>query len=525
MVVGLFSAVSRGSLAADVKSIPEPPIKAKGEVGAYLQVIHDRVHRRWSKNFVWALVPGRNPFNDASLRVAVRINVLPSGVIQSADVTVHSGLAELDDLAVSIVRESGPWPPLPASARSDDGQGYFEWNFYRDHRLCSDIRTVSREDAVEDAVPRYLAKKKDADAWRRVAAVAKTEPDPVLSWFARLWLKRALGEPATARAAAAGLLAAGDQSSLAVVQQTLQQGGAESAMAAQAFVKAKLPLCPLIKDNLTKDPGPAQEAAVAALAFSLEKDCVPGLGAVAGNAKVAMAVRMSAIKTLSDSPAPAALDALGALKNDPAPGVRSAAILAGVRPGSGRATVYKLIPFLKDPNVDVRAAASAGVVRAAGDAELGQLYLLFKESDPRPYEMVAAELGRSATAATAQLLGKMLKKDDQRVRVAAARALATRTDDFARSLLASVAGDTNPEVKAFAVASGGLTVDAGRQLLAASPADARKLYPQLAIGPSRPIAAAWLVQNFAGLDAVGKVEVLGQWLAGAPPGTANYVTP
>ncbi len=495
-------------------------MKGHGEIGAYLQQVHERVHLRWAKNYVWALVPEKNPFNDKKKRVVTRIAVAPDGALSNVEIKVHSGLAELDHLALTIVMESGPWPRPPASALSANGSAYVEWAFSRDQRLCSDLRFVSNEDPIEDAVPMYLLKKKDDEAWRRISARAASEPDPVLSWFARQWLARALGEPRTATAAAAGLLAAGDTSGLAVVKQTLQQGGAGAPLAAQALRKAKVPLCPLVKENLAKDSGAAQEAALIAMELVLEKECIPALGALAANAKVALPLRMAALKILSASSDSSALEALGALKNDPVPGVRSAALLAGVKLGAGRGVVFKLIPFMKDSNVDVRSAAAAGVVRAAGDAELGQLYLLFKESDPRPYEMVANELAKYPTPATAQLLGKMLKKDDKRIRMAAAKAIVVRGDESAKALVDAVAADVDPDVNAIAQGVVGTAgADAARQLPAAKPADARKLYRQLSAGAGRGAAAKWLLGNFAALDAVAQVEVLGEWLVGAAPGT------
>src|SRR5204863_7747929 len=98
----------------------------------------------------------------------------------------------------------------------------------------------------------------------------------------------------------------------------------------------------------------------------------------------------------------------------------------------------RLTPFLRDKAVEVRGAASAGMVRAAGDLALDQLYLLGKETDPRPAQWVAAELGQYATAATAEFLGKLLKRDNLDIQIAAAQALAARPDAAARALLDEV---------------------------------------------------------------------------------------
>ena len=44
----------------------------------------------------------------------------------------------------------------------------------------------------------------------------------------------------------------------------------------------------------------------------------------------------------------------------------------------------------------MRAAAAAGVVRAGGDTNLDDLYVLFKDTDPRPAAGGAAELDTCA---------------------------------------------------------------------------------------------------------------------------------
>jgi hypothetical protein len=469
---------------------------------------------------VWGLVPETNPFNDPSRRLVVRITVTAEGKISGTEILTQSGLPELDDLGAAIIRETAPWPVVPATALSDDGQLYIEWALSRDYRQCAELRVVPRQDPIDEAVPRFLAKKKDDRAWARVEEVAKTSPDPVLAWFARLWLTRALEDNETAPAAAAGLLAVGDKRGVKIVQQTVQKGGPGAILAAQALMKAQVPVCPIIKDGLVGAPGPTMDSALAILRIKLEPECIGPLGAVAANAKGPMPARMAAIKMLSESSDAAALAALSALKNDSAPGVRSAALLAGIKPGAGRAVVFKMIPFLKDPSAEVRGAASAGIVRAAGDAELAQLYLLFKEKDARPYEMVAFELGKYGTEPTAQLLGKMLKKDDKRVRLAAATALMARTDAFAKPLIEGLASDPDPEIKNLAGPTAGASDNAAKKIMAAPLAEARKLFPQLAIGPGRPAAANWLIAKFPDLDALARVEVLGQWLIGAAPGAS-----
>jgi hypothetical protein len=60
--------------------------------------------------------------------------------------------------------------------------------------------------------------------------------------------------------------------------------------------------------------------------------------------------------------------------------------------------------------------------------------------------------------------------------------------------------------------------------MTAEPAQALRLYGQLVVGPGRASAATWLLGKFSGLDAITKVEVLGEWLLGAPAGTGMTFT-
>jgi len=79
------------------------------------------------------------------------------------------------------------------------------------------------------------------------------------------------------------------------------------------------------------------------------------------------------------------------------PTVHGAAMLAQIRPGAGRRAVIALEVYLRDPAPDLRAAAAAGVVRAGGDANLADLYVLFKENDARPALAALQELRKLHT--------------------------------------------------------------------------------------------------------------------------------
>jgi HEAT repeat protein len=212
----------------------------------------------------------------------------------------------------------------------------------------------------------------------------------------------------------------------------------------------------------------------------------------------------------------AAREAVKAAKDDPAPAVKAAALLASVPPGAGRAAVFKVIPFLKETSAEVRAAATAAVVRAAGDAELGQLYKLFTEKDAVVYELVAAELGRYTTAATGELLLKIVKREDKRVRIAATKALIARSDPPSRAAVEGLAKDPDPDVR-LVVLLATAPDQAAQQAATADATLARNIYRALVGKPQyRATFLDWLLAKYRGLDAKAKAEVLAEWLAGAP---------
>ena len=193
---------------------------------------------------------------------------------------------------------------------------------------------------------------------------------------------------------------------------------------------------------------------VAAASGSGIKGCRPSLETLAKDGKQPQAVRLSALEILTTSfPGDVRPLVLG-LMSDKDAGVRGAATFASVKKGGGRPEMYRLAPLLHDKAVEVRGAASAGIVRAAGDLALDQLYLLARETDPRPARAVAAELGALSSAPSAEFLGHMLKRDNREVQLAAAHALASRTDAAARAELDSVKTSAAAFPELLAIANG-----------------------------------------------------------------------
>jgi HEAT repeat protein len=293
--------------------------------------------------------------------------------------------------------------------------------------------------------------------------------------------------------------------------------GEQVETAARGLARLAIPLCPLVKEKLEGLAGEARGVAVAALRFGLERECLPGVLAVARDHSAPEPQRVAAVQALGTLDDPEAHTTLQALAKDAPPAIRGAAVLAGTRRGSGRGAVFHLTGLLHDPAAEVRGAAAAALLRAGGEAMVPQLFQFYKERDPRAGEAVAQELGTLNGEASAEMLGKLAHgKSDRRVRLAAARALAARRDQPAHKAQATLGGDGDAELRFL----GGAAVDAQKRLAAASAPEGhvwRASYAAMAAGSGRLAAADWALVQFSKLDAPARVEIMGAWLAGAKP--------
>jgi HEAT repeat protein len=287
--------------------------------------------------------------------------------------------------------------------------------------------------------------------------------------------------------------------------------------AARALARLAIPLCPLVREKLEGPAGDARGTAVAALRFGLEPECLPGVMAVAQDRSAPEPQRVAAAEALGTLDDPEARKTLLGLAKDAPPAIRAAALLAGTRPGAGRAAVIRVTGLLRDPAPEVRGAAAVALLRAGGEAMVSQLFQLFKEKDPRPGESVAKELGAMKGEASAAMLGKLVHgKHDRRVRLASARALVLRRDQAARKLQAELASDGDAELRFL----GGAAAEAPKRLATASAPDGHVWlgsYAALAAGPGRLAAADWALAQFPKLDPAARVEIMGEWLAEAKP--------
>jgi TonB family protein len=516
LAASLLAGATQTAIAAD----GEPELEAPGATGSYLRSLHARVHSRWSGNFLKmasAQLPKTHPLNAPELRVVLEATLARDGALVDTHVSAPSGVAELDAAALEVLKESAPMPAAPAELISDDDQVHLTWAFARDRRACSEVKVVQKEGPLEEALPRLLAAKREAEALRRIAAAPA--PERSLSLFAATWLKRALPDPKLARAAAIGLLGAGDASGEKLAREALGQEDAAAAAAA-ALAHAKRSLCPLVKDNLARTGTRPQMAALLALRAAPDAACLPELIAVAHNRSLLVPSRVAALEALGPIADAPARKAVVELEKDPLPAVRAAAVLALAQPGGGKAALFRLTPLLRDPAVEVRAAAIAGVLRVAGDSALDQLYLLGKETDPRPYEAAAAGLSRLASDASAQLLLRIYLRKDKVTRTAAAAALAARSDEFARAALDAVKDDPAPEIRVFASA----LLEPAERRATAHAAQGPQLYRALLGAADRSGAAAWLVDRFPSSPPPVQAELLSAWLVAGPALGVTAVT-
>jgi TonB family protein len=500
-----------------VRAADEPPVQGEGLALAYLNDLHTKVHRAWADSFLAmaaARLPKDHPVNLATRTVVVELVLARGGRLVSVEVTTPSGSSEFDTSALEVVRDNAPYGVAPEEVLSDDGNAHVLWTFARDDRRCSGLRVRDAQLPLPQAVRSLVTQGRERAAIQRLQAVGDDAREPGFSSFALAWLDSADADLGLAVAAARA--AGGDRAGVDKLRQAVAQGK-QVETAARALARLAVPLCPLVKEKLEGPAGEARGVAVAALGFWLERDCLPGVLAVVQDASAPESQRVAAAQALGTLDDPEARKILQGLANEAPPAIRAAALLAGTRPGSGRAAVFRLTGVLHDPAPEVRGAAAAALLRAGGEAMIPQLFQIYRDKDPRPGEAVAKELGSMKGEASAEMLGKLVhSKGDRRVRLASARALVTRSDQAARKLQATLAGDKDAEMRF--LGSGGL--DAQKRLAAVSAPEGhawRASYAALAVGPSRLAAADWALAQFPKLDAPARVEIIAAWLAEAKP--------
>jgi hypothetical protein len=200
--------------------------------------------------------------------------------------------------------------------------------------------------------------------------------------------------------------------------------------------------------------------------------------------------------------------------------VKAAALLAQVRPNAGRAKMLAMVHILKDPAIEMRAAGSAGVVRAGGDSDFNDLYMLFKDTDPRPAEATLRELEFVPTEETTKMIARLMRRPLVPVQKAAAQLLIKRK-----------AKSQYPAFKAFLEPPASDPALYGMSLVAADDAQLAKLagdpkmgvwvYRALLARGERDRAADWLLSQLAAMQPVAQADAMVEWLTTADPPAAT----
>lgn len=513
LVLGCGSLAPLAALAAEAADEPDPR-------EAMQRTLVERCEKRWTRNFIpmaKAQLPAEDPVNDEARTVLLDVVVDRKGKVLSADVTSSSGVKGLDEAARDIALDTGPYAPIEEGLLSDDGNLHVRWEFQRKDGLCDNAQIHDVQLPPVQAIPVLLSQGRQDRAWQRLAQAVAEDDDKAVSVFARHWLRVAGKDKLIGQAAMAALAAGGDRDAAARLAALAE---AEKLPVAfwQALPRAGQAVCPLAKKALGGKNAEARLAALRALGMHMEKACLGLVAAVASNAAAPVDERVTALKALAASDADEARTAAKKAMEDPNANVRAAAIRAWAQADTGKRALFALTPMLKDPSIAVRAAAHAGVARSSGDKGLEQLYLVYKEKDAQVYEALSEELAQMNTEASAEMLKKFLRKDDPRVKRAAALALSARGDRFARSAVEALAGDADPSLRLLAAhALGSAELQAAASEVAGDEKGAFSIFQALLKGGARRSAAALMFAALPAAKPDSRVEWLGSWLRAAEP--------
>lgn len=505
----------------------EPPVAGAGHEGDYLRLVHERIHTSWVDGYL-RITPYDVLGPDTSTReTEISLTVRWDGTIEQADIAKTSGSPDFDAAALNAIFTSAPFPP-PTEIMADDGLVHVTWRFARDHRQCSNASIVHVEYPLAIALPKLVARGRLAEALQRMTAELDHDGwtgGDFVTPFARQWLARPnLSDELDTRASAA--LAKGGDAKQDKRLRVAVLSPLTAAVAAPALQELGVNVGALLAAALADAGAEAARPAVVVAARTLPAitttcpACVDALAAAALDPRRPAPDRVALLSVLGGlgevQHTHVVEMALDNASKDANTTIRGAALLAAMPPGRGRVGVIRMAPLLHDPSPDIRAAAAAGVLRAGGDLGLEQLYLLARERDPRPLLAAAAEMSRMNSEASAELLGKWLKRTDKVVRRAAVQALAARHDGNARALVDPILQQAVTDA----------TEDPGVRLLAIPLADAKQLvamsadpvlgraaYQALLRANARQEAAHWLLSNFEGLPAGDRIGVLGDWIA------------
>jgi TonB family protein len=504
-------------IAAD--KLPESPLTLPpaGPEATYLTQVHALIHRRFTDNFLRLIgekLELTNPLNAPMLQAEVDLVISGDGQLLSSQVTKSSGFPGFDDAVLEIVRDVVPYPRAPFEVRSDDGTTHLHWVFARDQRRDSGVSVRRTFDPIVTALPRLLQQGRRDEALNRIA-FSRSRGEHIGEQFTMLaldWLKASLHQPYTSVRIAKLLGARGDAEAVKWLKGALRRTELAGA-AGEALSALKVPVCPVVKDML-EGSNPADQAnAAAALATAGDPACLNGLIKLLSTGKAAPDARAAAATALGAIDDPSATKTLKATMEDNKPEVKAAALLAQVRPGSGRSKVFLVEPFLRDPSPFLRAAAAAGVVRAGGDANLADLYVLFKENDARVPIAALKELERLQTEESTRLIAKLMHRPQPDVQRLAADILIRRgARDAFPAFKSFLEPGADPAMRGRAVVAAD---DAQFQAAAADPKLGIWVYRALLLRGQPDQASDWFVAHGAKLSPAEAADAMADWVTNA----------
>jgi HEAT repeat protein len=516
--------------AAGIPGSDEPPITGTGVEADYLRAVHFRIHWRWTHNFLEGLAmkrPASDPINSPNLQAEVLFTIRWDG--SAADVTLSkpSGNKTFDQAALAAVRSDIKYPVPNVALYGDDGVAHFSWRFARDRRTCSDGELRRREDPLEEALPRLFIQGRFKEALLRVQRYMDAGDVTAMSKFAHAWLARPFNDRVADASAAAALAMAGDRKQIPRLTPALANSDT-ALVAARGLAALKVDLCGQLDPVLR-----ARDPAATDLAMKVLREvgpaapgaaCLATLAALVDDEKAPKPLRATALRTFAVLDPAAARRPTINLLQDPSPELRAAAALAFARPGGGRPALYRLEPMVKDSSPIVRAAAAAALVRATGDISFDYLQPLFKNNDVRALVAIAQPLGEMSTPASADLLARLLKRDEPDLKQAVTRALAARKDEKGRALFKPLgdAARRNPytphDLRVFLYSQASLEE---LMPLARDPHLGILVYKAMLRAKHHNEAAEWLVAGFDRLSPETLGEAFGAWLANPPTGVAS----
>jgi TonB C terminal len=113
----------------------ERPLRgAEADFAAYLQLIHGRLHARFSLESLPRLerVPCGEPVNDYELSVALELVLSAAdGQLRELGIVRTSGVDAFDELALEAVLGAAPFGKPSATIVSNDGNVYVHWELHR----------------------------------------------------------------------------------------------------------------------------------------------------------------------------------------------------------------------------------------------------------------------------------------------------------------------------------------------------------------------------------------------------------